>query len=1348
MSAKLRNYMSNKKIIWMVKCIVCVLIIGWLCNCIDVKGFDSYYSFRDYSYQNSFSEAIFIDNVNYIEQSFISKGNIITNIKVYFGEVYDSELLIEIIDDAGRIVYSNSINPVTYKANSWNNISLDGTKLERNKSYRLTFKGNNLGYLVFSDKNEVPGIFGNCIINGNDSAYTMALEIDGTYKYMLLGDGLELSVSLLFILFIAMALGYTVINIEKVFRCYLESESKEGILYAVYFSVYTVLLFNPLDSVRNEVSKFSRVMGMGFNAGIDVTKRTNNFMIWFISFALFFVIFLLLSNYLKKREYQGENQKAIMFLDNIIVIANVILVLRCITFFYDQSQNERLFYFSDFIIMIVIILAISYIGLGLEKKITLEKYETVIIGCWMAMFPIAITMTHEWNLGRGFMGIQVIAAILITILIKVFNFNWNSRTINCCVDVGVICFSIIPFITSLYIELVVWLNQRGIFWTHIRRNYCILIMVGVLLTICIMFICVKKDKRVKNWKAFVYPSIIFGFSCLWQQIPISATYNIDIFETANSSVLISDFLNYGDIPIIQHYGGHMMTGVWEGIIYAVLNNDVIGAAFSPYDGYIATVIVVLLYLLIKNFWNDDAAFIVALFFPSYGLIYKWGLGLLIVLSARAYIKKNSYSRALLFWLACIWCALYRLDLGFAFIIAGIIVMIIYAITEKKGIVIKQLLLTLMGCVVVGIAIWFGVCLVKGINPINRLLEFLYINLSNQNWAYTEIGDCSLTKFAITYILLPGILIIGILYTIFSNKIRKKCSIESRMMILILGFSYIYNFSRGLVRHSLVENALDICTWTALLFIALFVAMVKADRRIFLPIFTLCILLFNVLQSSNNYNENSVIDAAMSKVGNYTESWTLDRFADEEQDGNVETYWEGLADKQETVKRVRWGDDGYSNSLVSIVKNYRILIDSLIEPDETFVDFINKTAIYPLIGRQNPVYVSQSPLQLSGQFTQEEYIKEIENVPIVLMPFDNEDYRSSESLDGVPNSYRYYKISEYIYQNYKPLCTYKDQYAIWCLPDRYNEMVKKIKDLKDLEIDIVNEIKSSSQIQWVACKPEKNEDGSFSITATGLDPFILDLQNLVDVSSYINSDLRISVEYETDTIGEMQLFYTTELDEDYSESKVAVWNTADGDGIAYFEVPVSEYTRLRFDIPENASVKIKSFKLGTLDCDLVQYGYDGPYLQDNGEYVYLPYVHNYALSLLPLLWAEHDVEDSAHNPSIVKLREENGVYLYQVGAESKKNGNYLKLHLTYDGVDTNGKTDNDDEKVEAILRLGEYQNGSFDTKYIYTFTIKEGEHDYMFRVSSDYYWYSNMTNCVKLECGGELININMEILQGD
>lgn len=98
---------------------------------------------------------------------------------------------------------------------------------------------------------------------------------------------------------------------------------------------------------------------------------------------------------------------------------------------------------------------------------------------------------------------------------------------------------------------------------------------------------------IKNWKTFTYPALIFGFVCSWQQIAVASERTVDLFETANSSILIGDFLNFGDIPIIEHYGGHMMTGVWEAFVYAILNKDFEGALFSPYANYIAVVIVIL-----------------------------------------------------------------------------------------------------------------------------------------------------------------------------------------------------------------------------------------------------------------------------------------------------------------------------------------------------------------------------------------------------------------------------------------------------------------------------------------------------------------------------------------------------------------------------------------------------------------------------------------------------------------------------------------------------------------------------------------------------------------------------------
>lgn len=63
-------------------------------------------------------------------------------------------------------------------------------------------------------------------------------------------------------------------------------------------------------------------------------------------------------------------------------------------------------------------------------------------------------------------------------------------------------------------------------------------------------------------------------------------------------------------------------------------------------------------------------------------------------------------------------------------------------------------------------------------------------------------------------------------------------------------------------------------------------------------------------------------------------------------------------------------------------------------------------------------------------------------------------------------------------------------------------------------------------------------------------------------------------------------------------------------------------------------------------------------------------------------------------------------------------------------------------------LEKYVNGVFETKYYYTFTVEEGTHDYMFRVSSDYYWYIDETDSVQLECEGQLLDVNMQILEGD
>lgn len=1338
MTTKLKLLSKNKKIIITLKVISCALIITWLCGCVYINGFDNYFSYKDYNYQNSLSESVLAGDAQRVDQTYASKGNVLSTIELYFGDVSDSELTIFVNDNNGNSLFSKTINVAEYTSNSWNTIALDCDKLKRNGTYHVVLTSDNLSYIALSTENANSEIFGACSVDGIDSSYTLAMSVTGTDKHMLMGYKLQLAVSFLFILTLAVALCYTVLNIEKIFKSFVQAEKKTGFLYALYFSVNTVLLFNPIDTIRTEATGFARVMGAGFNAGVDVAKRTSNFSHWFIYFAIAFALYFLLANYLRNREFEGEDRRAVSLLDNVIILANLVLGLRCITYFANEASESNIFYYSDFIITAIIFLAIAYVLFGLKKKICLERIEAIIFAGWMLALPATIVITHNWTLGRGFMGIQIIIAILAVLIIGFSKKEWNSEKIGKIVNTFTIMFSLIPFCTSLYIEFIIWLNQREIFVTQLRRYYFIAIVVGIIITATLAWFSVKKDKSFKNWKTFTYPAIVFGFACLWQQIPVASEQTVDLIESANSSLLIGDFLNFGDIPIVEHYGGHMTSGVWEAFVYAVLNNDFSGALLSPYADYIAVIIAVLFFILIKHVWDEDAALVATLFLPFYDSISYWGLGILIALAAMAYVKKNTYARAGIFWLVCIWCALYRLDLGFAFIVASILALGIYLVINKNINALKQLVITLGMWGLLGLSVWCGLCIAKDINPINRLLEFLYISLSNQTWAYSNIGDTSLAKFAFTYLFIPFFSVIALLYLVFSKKLREELHDTKWVMIMIFGFSYLYNFSRGLVRHSLAEDALGICLWSGLFFLSMFFASIKHNRKLFIPAFTMCMLTFNLFQCDTNFSEDSVANLAVKKVGNYTETWTADG-------ETARTYWTQLRDDHKVIERIEWTDETKKT-----IQGYQVVIDGLLDEDETFVDFINKTSVYPLLKRENPVYVSQSPLQLSGQFTQEEFVGEMAGIPIVLMPYDSYDTRFSESLDGVPNSYRYYKVAEYIYQNYVPLCTYENQYAVWCLAGRYDEFAGKVQQLKNSGTDIKDSIASAENIGLNSAELISNSDGSLNINFTGVDPFVSELQNVIDTSEYVGKNLSMAIEYETDVTGLMQIHYTTESGESYAGEKVVSYDAQSNSGVARFTIPITKDTRIRFDTPEGSSVKIKSFKVGTCNCDFAEYGYDGPYLQEDGiTYSYLPYVHNYGLSKLPLIWAEGDSWNSAENGVVADLSFSNGLYQYDLGDSDKgTDGNYLKVRLNYNGNDQTGKIKSDDETIDATIKVGKFVNGTFETKYYYTFTVKEGIHDYMLRISNDYNWYVGETDSVQLECAEQLLGVKMQILEGD
>ncbi|NLG05123.1 MAG: hypothetical protein GX567_15020, partial [Clostridia bacterium] len=228
-----------------------------------------------------------------------------------------------------------------------------------------------------------------------------------------------------------------------------------------------------------------------------------------------------------------------------------------------------------------------------------------------------------------------------------------------------------------------------------------------------------------------------------------------------------------------------------------------------------------------------------------------------------------------------------------------------------------------------------------------------------------------------------------------------------------------------------------------------------------------------------------------------------------------------------------------------------------------------------------------------------------------------------------------------------------------------------------------------------------------------------------------------------------IFYTTAMGENYTEDKVSTVHIV-GDGIADFIVPVTEYTRLKMNIPEGSTVAIRSLKVSS-PVTYIEYGYDNSTqnIDESGNNwnTYDNGFHIYNLAYLPSIWADND--RAIINTEYAELQQANGYYLFDRSAiSSKEHGNYLLFRATYNGTDTRRSYDNDDEVIGASIKVGIYENGIFSEKYQYNVTLKEGTNDYLIRVSNDYYWYCGDVNAVKVICDGILYDVDMKVLEGD
>ncbi len=793
--------------------------------------------------------------------------------------------------------------------------------------------------------------------------------------------------------------------------------NKEYMLIAIQIGLI-LLLFHP--NMTYEVTSFSdRVMGNGLMQGVDITKRVNSFYI--VLFVLLPIVTILVNRFLNKW-IMGASAKTIKFMNQIALLG----IMNTIFALTNQLQGSTSLVITTLLLLGINVVFILTIILANEQKqqYSFEKVQWSCIGA----IPIAFfytTFLHFLNLSMGNEYAWFVAYFLGVVILLIMS---HLKKVNIKVlKKSYMVFLMAPVLELIYLELYHVLNQYYIILP--QKSVTIIGIYMSCIIISMLYYAINQKRTIKfQYKKYYYPIIIVLFASMVAMLPMTTTVNTDFFESANHGMGVYEFFKYGKIPLLETFDAHMFGNQFFGILYGICNADSNGAIFCLYHSYKAVIFTILLYVFLKKIVPKDTAFLMVLLFP---LELDRGLGhyymaIVAIMAFLHAIKTKTFRSYLWYWISLVFLCIWQLDIGFSIAIATLITMLYVMYKNKNDRKIKNIIGSLFLVIGSFFTIFVILCIMKQINPLTRMLEFMKIASSNLNWGYATLGNSSKFAYAFCYYIAPMVVVATFIHILNRSKGKQNTKI---LILIALATFYMANIQRGMVRHSLAEDTVATILSFLPLYVAIFMMQHKKKKLETFMISYAMIILFT----------NFVLNGQLPKVANIFEK-AIEKY---------ETF--EIQDKcyNNKTKRVQ-----ISEQMSKEYQNLKQVMDAILEDNETYLDLSNQTLLYALLDKEKPVYVNQSPGLLSGEQTQQFFINEIQNckkeVPLVLKARKKE---LSTQLDEIDNDYRYYLVSEFVSKNYIPLVSV-DGYDILVKKEKYQEKLKKLELVRMNEIEIL------------------------------------------------------------------------------------------------------------------------------------------------------------------------------------------------------------------------------------------------------------------------------------------------------
>lgn len=1055
------------------------------------------------------------------------------------------------------------------------------------------------------------------------------------------------------------------------------------IFIPVFFSFYLVLkAFNGLSyPLQNFIG---RSISVATSEGIDISNRVGLFykgiLFVFILIILFTRITIILRQFVNEEELKIANGLSIAGLGILyfeLLGADMhaslhfifALLIICLSGFVDHrfTRRENKNFTLTFLWSTLVALSLFFFYWQISLFLKIPAYLSIPKFLILAGVPLYLTFTKKITLtNRWLKAIHPVVYL--------------------------------PILSFLSIELFLILNQHGI-----NLSPSLIYFTGIALIIFRFFRIFYKqsfighnpiqiDLLFRRW----VPWLLAGIACMALYQPVIQP-EVDWFESANNVLPLHQWFQFGKIPFLDTFSSHAFSDFGFGMLYSALNG------LDPLGGFVyrflmSVLVMLIVYLFLFKITGDGFLSIwIVLAYPYSDILIPsyYNFVPLAALSFILLYEKQTTKRYTFFFACMLLMPLWRVDLGLSTLIAGgagLILLLFFVPSFKPDYkkLRNGLFINLTGIALLILI----VLLLSGSHLFISLKDALSYMSSFQSYGLKELAYVHDIKYFSLYFILPSVILLLIFHSAF-QLLRKENEPNNvslvRLSICFLGVFYLANLQRGLVRHTLAEQWDTAFTSYGFFIVLLFILiryLGKNPYTRFLVFFIVSTVIttnyvFTAPGLTNNNFYQILADRVHASVA--------------------------IPPTGEKVNRIIENAD-YKNRY----EEFSMWMKNNFPDSSTFLDFSNTPMLYFYTNRQLPNYLAQIPHTAHNDYLQERLIDDLKKYDIPVCVFSNEPQTYWDNLDGIPNTLRHYKISEYIFRNYKP----------WSILSNHSVWVKK-----DFNVDVAKPTITVSTGEMILKNIVLTKDSRFLTTS---EPgrlsytFALPLRYGVKKISY-------SMSFNSPRNCEIITGYKSSKGSfnDNQKSISKIFSGYNEIFIMTKALPDEEdISDIYFTIPKDLEMQIWELKI-----------YVNDYYPD--QFSVSP--REFSLNRIPFIWGAFDVNYKAGKIMLEQkliteqklLPADESTPLDFNPLKNKENGNYFKI---------TARIPSGNSTTLAVSFGEQYQHNG-----LFQFTLNNDTlyHDYLLRISSQYRWYSRPNSWIRFYPFGNAVEIKeASILKGD